>query len=91
MIGYNAADLCISIWLIGPITDRYISMEPPPAALDAGQLEGDPPLHGPQVMDPSGTVRELDVSEELSHAPQEQSAQSSKPCSSTRHDALHRA
>ena len=44
LIAYNAADLAISIFFIGPLADRYISMDPPPAAMDGGVLEGDPPI-----------------------------------------------
>lgn len=63
LIGYNVADILISIFLIGPFTEKYISMEPPPAAFDAGQLERDPPMHGPQIIDrATGEVRELDGS-----------------------------
>lgn len=51
VIGYNTADLAISLFFIGPLADRYISMEPPPAAMDAGALEGDPPIPGPIVLD----------------------------------------
>lgn len=51
VVGYNAADLAISLFFIGPLADRYISMEPPPAAMDAGALEGDPPIPGPYVVD----------------------------------------
>ncbi|KAA6419362.1 MAG: hypothetical protein FRX49_10621 [Trebouxia sp. A1-2] len=50
VVGYNAADLAISLFFIGPLADRYISMEPPPAAMDAGALEGDPPIPGPFVV-----------------------------------------
>ena len=63
LIGYNAADILISIFLVGPFTEKYISMEPPPAALDAGQLDSDPPMHGPQIIDrATGTATELDGS-----------------------------
>ena len=63
LIGYNAADILISIFLVGPFTEKYISMEPPPAALDAGRLDSDPPMHGPQIIDrATGTVTELDGS-----------------------------
>lgn len=52
VVGYNAADLLISLFFIGPLADKYFNADPPPsgpppAALDAGALEGDPPLPGP--------------------------------------------
>ena len=69
LIGYNVADIAISILIVGPFTEKYISMEPPPAALDAGQLEGDPPMHGPQAINrATGEVTELDGSDDLSDA-----------------------
>ena len=68
LIGYNVADIAISILIVGPFTEKYISMEPPPAALDAGHLEGDPPMHGPQAINrATGEVTELGrSSDELS-------------------------
>ena len=47
VIGYNAADLAISLFVIGPLADQYFGSYPPPigpapAALDGGALDGDP-------------------------------------------------
>lgn len=45
-LGYNAADLAITLFVIGPLADQYFGSYPPPsgpppAALDAGALAGD--------------------------------------------------
>ncbi len=55
VVGYNAADLAISLFFIGPLAEKWFGGEfppgPPPAAMDAGVLEGDPPLPAPVFVD----------------------------------------
>lgn len=47
VIGYNAADLAMNFLIVSPLVDSYFGCLPPPAALDAGVLTGDPPLPRP--------------------------------------------
>ena len=49
VIGYNVADIAITFMIVNPLVDTYFGGLPPPAAMDAGVLQGDPPLPHPQT------------------------------------------